>query len=381
MLAPVSNNSLHNWTIHVTFTKVSSNATTPSPYHTATTSCPLQNGVRITISVILGLLISFSLIGNLLLCNIVYRRPAMRSGINLLLANLALSDFANSLFNLPLTVVLFNLQYWPFGHVVCGLNVVLSFIMNIEKISILTAISVDRYFIIVKRKDTMTPSKAYVFITCSWLIAFIISLMPVLGWGNYKYRCGYIQCMMDVEARSGHVASYLIFLTSLTIFVPAVILIFAYSRIFRTVQRSCFRVENHPPVTPTAMHRKGRLFIDYGYKRRTSATIFLLCLVLMICLMPIGVLNVHLSLSGGFSQTVTRHVYLAFLWLSYVHGAINPLIYFSRIKKFREAVYDIWPAFCALSRLVPHRSKRRIRPHVTYQVGKCDIKVNCVHLT
>ena len=340
----------------------------------------LSDTVEILVSVVVSVLIVFSLFGNLLLCNIVFRRAAMRSGINLLLANLALSDFANAVLNLPLSVVLFNMGTWPLGDVACRINGALCFTMNIVKVLTLTTISIDRYLIIVKRKDTMTPWRANAVIASSWTFAAAVSVLPVIGWGRFKFRCGYIQCLLDVESGGNMVESYLIFVTAVTVFIPAAVFLFVYTRILRTVHRSNFRVENHPPITPTAMHVKGRLFIDYGYKRRTSATILLLCLLLMACLLPIGVLNIVVALNG-FHKSVHLKTYTAFLWLSHLHGALNPIVYFQRIKKFRESLLEVGPKVVSLAGVVSQRSRRRIRPHVTYQVDKNDIKVSCINLS
>ena len=326
--------------------------------------------VRVFLSGILVILILCALIGNVSLCIVVYRRPGMRSGINLLLANVALSDFANSVLNLPLSVVLFNLRYWPLGKTFCGVNVVMCFVMNVEKATILTIISIDRYFIIVKRKDTITPSKANLFIYTSWLVALVLSMLPIFGWGDFKYRCGYIQCIMDFESKSNHVARYLIFLSSLTIFLPALMLIIIYSRIFRTIQRNSFRVASYASAMSNAIHITGS---DYGYKRRTSATILILCVTLMACLLPIGFMNIYVSVNG-FTSAATRDTYFAFLWISHIHSAFNPIIYYCRIKKFREILHDTWPHL--FTRLFIHRSERRITPYVTYQVGKNGVIIN-----
>lgn len=359
-----------NWTL----TQVTSN------YSCFSHEYQLRNGVQVFVSVFLAILVFFSLLGNIVLCSIVYRKAAMRSGINLLLANMALSDFLNAVLNLPLSVVLFNIQHWLLGRELCSINVALCFVTNIEKMTVLVIISIDRYLIIVKRKDTMTPYRANVIIILSWFLALAISIIPILGWGKVKFRSGYIQCLVDFESGRSVESSYLIFITSVMVYVPALILFIVYSRILRTVHRSCFRVENHPPVTQTAMHMKGRLFIDYGYKRRTSTTILLLCLLVLACLFPISILNIYVS-QNGFKEAVSRETYVVFMWISHLHGAINPIIYFRRIKKFRETVYELWPKLVTLAAIVCRRSKRRIRPHISYQVEKSDIKISCINLS
>lgn len=330
-----------------------------------------STGVRVFLTLILALVFILSLSGNLLIFGIIYRRAAMRSGINLLLANLALADVVTSVFTLPLSAIVLNMQSWRFGSVICKLSGVVYSLVNAEKVFVLLVISIDRYFIIVKRRDTMTPPKAKAFIALSWLVVIVLSLPPVFGWGRFVYKCGFVQCLLDFNEQSQFNPSYTIFYCTAIIFVPSFLLVVIYHCILRKLRRNSFRVQNHPPVTPTAMHKKGKLFIDYSYKTRTSTTILLLSLVFIVCTVPIGGVNVYLALNG-FNDRINTRGYLAFLWISYAHGAFNPIIYYTRIKKFRESVRDLWPQFCVLPHLVPIRSRRRIRPHVMYRVEKND---------
>ena len=260
----------------------------------------------LTLGVLLTLLLLtvniIALVGNAMLCGIVYRRSAMRSAINLLLANVAMTDFLIALMFLPSVITVLNMKEWPFGDGLCKFNGFVIKLLNCEKVIVLLAISVDRYFIIVKRCDTLTLNKSKCVIGFSWVFSVIVSIPPVFGWGFYRFVRGCLQCLpFEESSPDDHrlAKSYTIFSTIIVFVLPGFAFFCIYNRILRTVRRNGFRVQNHPPVTPTAMHKKGKYFIDYCYKARTSTTILLLSLMYLLSMLPLSVTNFHCLQHGN----------------------------------------------------------------------------------
>ncbi|XP_065057546.1 high-affinity lysophosphatidic acid receptor-like [Rhopilema esculentum] len=352
-------------TIPTTTTKYafSSNATSSK-----TSTFNVGQTGRVFLTLIMLSMIFICLFGNLLVCYIVYRRPAMRSGINLLLANLALSDILLSLFCMPLTLVYLNLQSESIEESVCQLEAVLFSQFQTEKILLLVVISVDRYYIIVKRKDNLNTFRAKCIIIMTWLASMILSIPPLIGLGKYKYSAFKPQCTLELTDASTKNLVWVMSFNIIGSFLPCAVMATAYGFILRTVRRNCFRVQNHPPVNPTAMHRKGKLFIDYSYKRRTFTTISLLSLVYVFCVLPLKVLEIYSVVNG---KSVSISASITALWLSFGHTALNPIIYTIRIKKFREACVEIIPkSVLTIPKFVPLKTRRRVRPHALYQVNK-----------
>ena len=61
-----------------------------------------------------------SLIGNALVCYVVYRIPRMKTVTNFFIANLAVGDMLMNLFCVPTTFIsTIILQAWPFGAELC----------------------------------------------------------------------------------------------------------------------------------------------------------------------------------------------------------------------------------------------------------------------
>ena len=351
-------------------------SSTPTPH-----AYPPQ-AVCIFLSALLCLVAIISLAGNSLICYLVYRRPAMRSAINLLLANLALSDLLLTIFNMSVALVVLNLQNWPLNRGLCQLNVVLFGLFNAEKVSVLVVISVDRLYIIKHRKDVLNQCKAKIITAVSWGIALLLVLPPVFGWGSIKWTDGQVQCNIDFQ--DVYSPSYIITSRSIIYFLPSFIMIVLFMHILEAVRKNRFRVQNHPPVNPTAMHKKGKMFIDYSYKTRTFTTLLILSLVYLACMLPLSIIDIWLSqrdnnVQSSAVQSGTKRLYIGLLWLSYSNSAFNPLIYYYRISKFRETCANFLPKnSMSLPKFMPTRTRRRIRPHVMYQVGKAGTKVTFI---
>lgn len=327
-----------------------------------------DEGSRIFLTIIMLIMIIISLCGNVLVCYVVYRKPAMRSGINLLLANLALSDLLMSVTCMMSSMIYLNIRSSTINHSLCQAEAALYLTLQTEKILLLVVISIDRYYIIVKRKDNLNTYKAKVIIGVTWMLSFIFTIPPLIGLGSYTYLSFRPQCSLKLLNNKLQGLIWVSVFNSLSGFLPCGLMILSYGLILRTVRRNCFRVQNHPPVNPTAMHRKGKLFIDYSYKTRTFTTISLLTFVYVLCVLPIKFIELWTIKN---EKAVSISVSLGMLWLSYAHTALNPIIYTIRIRKFREACFEIIPkSILTLPDLMPMKARRRIRPHSLYQVSK-----------
>lgn len=90
-----------------------------------------------------------ALLGNGIVCYIVYSSPRMKTVTNLFIANLAVGDILMSLFCVPFSFVsILLLQYWPFGSLLCHLVNYSQAVSVLVSAYTLVAISIDRYIAI-----------------------------------------------------------------------------------------------------------------------------------------------------------------------------------------------------------------------------------------
>lgn len=318
------------------------------------------------------LMFLLSILGNSVVCYIVYQKPAMRSAINILLATLAMADVLTATLCMPFAIISLIAQRWIFGDVFCQINAILFSFLVTEGTFVLLTISVDRFMIIVQRKDTLTPRKAKIYIVISWLSSFVVVLPPLFGWGKYGFALGQIQCSLQWPSQDAVDLSYGLFFFTATFSVPLLLMGYCFGSILRTVRRNSTRIQNHPPVpggVMTKMHRPGKMNIDYSFKTRAFTTILILFILFVVCGLPYTVIRFHL-LFKGYADSLSYTADVVVILIAYLNSTLKPIIYYIRISKFREACLDIMPSWCHVPHCLPGRTMRRIRPHVVYEVDK-----------
>lgn len=343
--------------------------TAPSTQTTLPFTLKLSLGACLVVMVIIGFL------GNLIVCLIVYKKPAMRSAINLLLANMALSDILISIICMPFSFLTLVTDKWILGNSLCDILAFLQEFLAGVGIFILLTISVDRYLIIVRRKDKLTTCHAKMFISCAWFMSAIQAALPILGWGKYKFYTGHTQCILEISKNAANI-SYAILKVSFTFFIPIIVMGFSYACILNTVRKNKVRIQNVPdkfcvsmtPASerlglPSVYHQPSRLHVDMSFKTRAFKTILILFLILAICWIPYSVNMLHSNLTGSLNNIRNT----TFLWLGYLNSTINPIIYSMRIPKFREACKDMVPKSFRFTTNISTTTKRRVNPSSVYE--------------
>lgn len=187
---------------------------------------------QIVISIIIGLLIIGTIIGNSLVCIAVGIVKRLQSPSNLLIVSLALSDLLVAILVMPFSAILEVLGgRWPFSDTVCDLWTSLDVIMCTASILNLCMISVDRYFVITRPFQyaiKRTPKRMALMIAAVWSLAVIISVPPLLGW---KPQQKPNECIISQEI------GYQIYATLGAFYVPLIVMIVIYFRIWLVSSR------------------------------------------------------------------------------------------------------------------------------------------------
>ncbi|KAF5405706.1 hypothetical protein PHET_00672 [Paragonimus heterotremus] len=128
-----------------------------------------------------------TIVGNALVFIALFRFTRLRSKSNLLIGNLALSDFLLALTVLPLSAVTDATGYWIFGAQLCDIWLTVDVFYCTASIWSLVAIAFDRFTattwpIWYKNKGTQRQVLIYVIIV--WVLSGLICLPGLLGWGS-----------------------------------------------------------------------------------------------------------------------------------------------------------------------------------------------------
>lgn len=331
--------------------------------------------LRVCLAVIMMLMIVVGLLGNAVVCIIVYQRPAMRSAINLLLATLAFSDIMLSLCCMPFTAITLITVHWHFGDYFCRLSATLYWFFVLEGVAILLIISVDRFLIIVQRQDKLNPRRAKVIIAVSWALSFCVSAPSLTGWTIMEVPARAPQCVLGyTEFPAGR--AYVVMLVVAVFFVPFGIMLCSYLCILHTFRKNATRVHNQSDsldlrqLTRAGLRRLQRqqqVSLDLSFKTKAFTTILILFVGFSLCWLPHSVYSLLSVFSQRFYCSPSFYTTSScILWLSYVKSVFNPVVYCWRIKKFREACIELLPQTFQILPRVPERIRRRIQPSTVY---------------
>ncbi|XP_064616744.1 tyramine receptor Ser-2-like [Liolophura sinensis] len=216
-------------------------------YHLLSTISPDYVSEEVDIAVIIMLLIVSvtGTSGNLLTILAVITHPNLRKMSNVYILNLAVVDLTVSLFLTPISVhtMLHNVQP-P------GCSTVLPFIsMLCTTVSLLnlSAIAVNRYIAIVRGKRIYlkhyTKVKVAASIIVIWLFGGLVSMPPLLGFGEFGYDIKFGICFIPPGNPNSYWYTFCICVVFTLPFL--VCTVFAYTNIIRKFRKTQINMRRH----------------------------------------------------------------------------------------------------------------------------------------
>nr|ANO39054.1 GCR087 [Schmidtea mediterranea] len=173
-----------------------------------------------------------TIFGNLLVVLSVIREKNLRNATNYFIVSLALADISLAIMVMPLCVWMeVTGGFWEYTELLCDIFIMLDVMFSTASIMNLAAISIDRYFAVTQplkysRHNNFT--RVYITIAITWVLSFFIALPIACGLNNTTKR-------HTNECRFNN--SNFIILSSLgSFYIPAVILLILYYRIFKVIQ-------------------------------------------------------------------------------------------------------------------------------------------------
>ncbi|XP_033847219.1 probable G-protein coupled receptor 63 [Periophthalmus magnuspinnatus] len=335
--------------------------------------------LQIFFCVVMVIILLVALLGNVVVCLMVYQRSAMRSAINILLASLAFADMMLAILNMPFALVTVVTTSWIFGDIFCRVSAMLFWFFLMEGIAVLLIISIDRFLIIVQKQDKLSPHRAKVLIALTWGLSFIFSFPLAVGSPLLQSPSRAPQCVFGYSTEPGYHA-YVLILMLVFFFVPFTIMVYTFLGILNTIRHNAIRIHSRSDsmclsqaskLGLLSLQRPFQINIDMSFKTRAFATILILFSVSTVCWGPFTAYSLMSTFSHGFYfKDSYFQISTWLLWLCYLKSALNPLIYYWRIKKFRDACLDLMPKYVKFLPQLPGNTKRRIQPSAVYVCGE-----------
>lgn len=168
-------------------------------------------------------------VGNMLVCIAIATEKTLKTIQNWFIASLAVSDFLIGLIIMPFSLAKELMGYWIFGALWCDVHAALDVLICTASINNLCLISLDRYWSVTHAVEYLkkrTASRAMAMICFVWLLSALISLPPLVGWKKSQQASEYPQCSVSEDV------GYVLYSALGSFYVPAVVMVFVYIRIF-----------------------------------------------------------------------------------------------------------------------------------------------------
>ncbi|KAF8766435.1 5-hydroxytryptamine receptor like protein [Argiope bruennichi] len=197
----------------------------------------------------LGILISATVIGNVFVMVAIVKDRNLNNLSNYLVFSLALADLLVALLVMPIGAVYEVKQQWTMGAALCDLWTSCDVLCCTASILHLLAIAVDRYWAVtnVDYARNRCKKRIYLAIFLVWTISFTVSIAPIFGWKDPDFNT-----RIEVEKRClvSQDLGYQIFATCSSFYVPLVMILILYSRIFQEARK---RIRRRPGAASQAM--------------------------------------------------------------------------------------------------------------------------------
>lgn len=287
-----------------------------SPTNVTTRTVSFTSTSVIDSTVTLALVMALALLGNTLVCVAFYRSSRLQSVTNVFIVSLAITDILVAAVSIPIWLVIQNTECIN-NATVCD-PVLMAFwrcldiLFSTASIMNLCAISCDRYIAItspLRYAQIITKTRSAMALIFLWGYSIVTSAINLAGGMYYPI---------------------LVFVVSFLL--PLTVMFYSYSRIFLAALRQLRRIQ---PLRQA-----------FYFKREIKAakTLALVMGIFIVCWTPFFVMNILVTFGKGLS--VQPIITLAIKLLHYGNSALNPIIYSSTNRDFRNKILRVLPWRC-----------------------------------
>ena len=293
--------------------------------------------VKVGKTVAYSLILVVSLVGNSLIVLIVYKTPTLRKPINMLIANMAMSDLLYPIFLFPVPLADLHVGSWliggTLGQALCKIYPFLVEISMVVSIQSLVLITVDRYAAVVVplRSPLISRKVCRCLIVGTWILAAAFFSPYLFTFNLVEYQEGK-RCMNQWEVIFSENSSLAIYLLSTYIFsfyIPFVILAILYSIILIKLKKQAH------PGEQLASAEEQRTRTNRNVLKMTIAIV----VAFFICWIPFSIQVVTVYFVPRNTLDCKFLVsYNVALFMAYANCAINPIICLTFSSNYRQAL-------------------------------------------
>ncbi|XP_072153784.1 parapinopsin [Bemisia tabaci] len=273
-------------------------------------------------AVVLFLIGFFGISSNLIVIILFLREKQLWTPLNIILLNLVVSDFCVGLMGNPFPLISAIYHYWIFGTTWCQAYGFFMSLLGINAITTLTVLAFERYLMIARpfcAHRLTTRTGAFWLIGACWVHSLVVTVPPLVGWGEYVNESANISCSVNWERQDVNNTSYIVFLFVFGLFVPVIVITVSYVGIVRTMRRN---IRGMRQVTRA--------------ERRVVYMVGLMIVAFLIAWTPYAVLSMLVAIWGR-NDLVSPGLSVIPAIVAKSSICYNPIIYVALNTQFRPA--------------------------------------------
>ncbi|KAG5679859.1 hypothetical protein PVAND_009396 [Polypedilum vanderplanki] len=288
-----------------------------------------------------------SIIGNYVVIKIFTSTKSLRTPSNLLVVNLAFSDFLMMFTMAPPMVYNCYNETWIFGPLACELYAGAGSLFGCVSIWTMTMIAFDRYNVIVKGLSAkpLTYGGAMTKIAIVWILSLVWTAAPLLGWNRYVPEGNMTACGTDYLSQDWGTRSYILVYSVFCYWTPLFLIIYSYFFILRAVAAHEKNMRDQAKKMNVASLRSTENVNQSAECKLAKIALMTISLWFM-AWTPYLIIN----FTGILSDT--KITPLATIWGSIfakANAVYNPIVYGISHPKYRAALQKKYPSLACAS--------------------------------
>ncbi|KAI8796979.1 parapinopsin [Biomphalaria glabrata] len=262
---------------------------------------------------------------------VFFRYRELRSPTNSFVIALCVCDFFMSVIGAPIPTYYAFMNTSITSSTLCSLDAFTVYFLSCTSIYLLAAISVDRYFIIVKPVSSLviTQKIATLAIFICFSVGLFWALMPLVGWNGYSLEGIGVACSVTWNRPDVLFNSFIIALFLACFLIPLLVMAFCYLSIIFTV-RKIFR---------GAIMKN--LKKHYTIECQMIKTVILMIVLFAVSWLPYAIVSFSMAFGSPFNMTRLVETVPALIAKS--SCIWNPIVYVSMNSHFRAGFLSLLP--------------------------------------